>query len=299
MMHIDRVKTREREEPRMTRKHRLLVACLAVLLLVLAVGCGGDDEESAPQGGGETTAEEGSDLSLNQSGTLIVGMNLQYKPQMFLEGGEPAGYDVDLLNALAEELGVELQIENLDFNGLIPGLVSKQFDMVSVGLAATEERKKSVDFTRGYVPYAQILGARKDDDTPATTEAWDDSSKTITSLQGSTAEMRVQESFPSAQSKSFPDQNAAFLEVSTGRADGIVVENYLLAQFNNSNNDALKEVEFEEPLHVEYGSWAVQKGNTALVERLDEFICEMQDSGELAELYEKWHETPMPPMPDC
>jgi ABC-type amino acid transport substrate-binding protein len=283
----------------MRKRHGLLVACLAALLLVVAAGCGGDDEEATPQGGGQTAAEEGNPLNLDQPGTLIVGMNLQYQPQMYLEDGEPAGYDVDLLNALAEELDVELQIENLDFNGLIPGLVSKQFDMVSVGLAATEERKKSVDFSRGYVPYAQILGARKDDDTPATMEAWNDSSKTITSLQGATAEMRVQESFPNAQSKSFPDQNAAFLEVSTGRADGIVVENYLLAQFNKSNNDVLKEVAFPEPLHVEYGSWAVQKGNTALVERLDEFICEMQTSGELAELYEKWHETKMPPMPDC
>lgn len=282
----------------------VLVAALVLVLLAFAAACGGDDDEDGEaEGGGAATTEtqEGGDNPYNLStpGTLVVGMNLQYKPQMYLENGEPAGYDVDLLNALAEELDVELQIENLDFNGLIPGLVSKQFDMVSVGLAATEERKQSVDFTRGYVPYAQILAARADDDTPATMEAWNDASKTITSLQGATAEMRVEESFPNATSKSFPDQNAAFLEVSTGRADGIVVENYLLAQFNKTNDDALKEVEFDEPLHVEYGSWAVQKGNSALVERLDEFLCEMQESGELAELYEKAHETEMPPMPEC
>lgn len=282
----------------------VLVAALVLVLLAFAAACGGDDDEDGEaEGGGAATTEtqEGGDnpYNLGTPGTLVVGMNLQYKPQMYLENGEPAGYDVDLLNALAEEFDVELQIENLDFNGLIPGLVSKQFDMVSVGLAATEERKQSVDFSRGYVPYAQILAARADDDTPATMEAWNDASKTITSLQGATAEMRVEESFPNATSKSFPDQNAAFLEVSTGRADGIVVENYLLAQFNKTNDDALKEVEFDEPLHVEYGSWAVQKGNSALVERLDEFLCEMQESGELAELYEKAHETEMPPMPEC
>jgi polar amino acid transport system substrate-binding protein len=289
----------------MRKRHRwsrwTLIAGFVAALLFVAVGCGGDDdeEEAAPQGAGETEAAEENPYNLKTPGTLVVGMNLQYKPQMYLEDGEPTGYDVDLLNALAEDLGVELEIENLDFNGLIPGLVSKQFDMVSVGLSATEERKKSVDFSRGYVPYAQILAARKDDTTPATIEAWNDSSKTITSLQGATAEQRVQETFPNAQSESFPDQNAAFLQVSTGRADGIVVENYLLAQFNKSNNDVLKEVAFPEPLHVEYGSWAVQKGNTELVERLDEFICEMQTSGELASLYEKWHETALPPMPDC
>ena len=65
---------------------------------------------------------------------------------------EPAGYDVDLLNQLADDLGVTLDIQNLDFNGLIPGLQSKKFDMVSVGLNATDERKKVIDFSRGYVP---------------------------------------------------------------------------------------------------------------------------------------------------
>ena len=72
----------------------------------------------------------------------------------------------------------------------------------------------------------------------------------------------MQKTFPNATSSSFPDQNAAFLEVATGRANGIVVENYLLAQFNKSNGNKLKEVPFPKPLHVEYGSYGVQKGNT-------------------------------------
>src|SRR5205823_13127992 len=113
----------------------------------------------------------------------------QYKPQMYLDAkGNPAGYDVVLLKALAKQLHLKLQIKNLDFNGLIPGLVAKKFDMVSVGLSATPERKKAVSFSRAYVPYAQILAAAKTDTTPATIAAWNDSSKTITSPQGSTAE---------------------------------------------------------------------------------------------------------------
>ena len=72
--------------------------------------------------------------------TLVVGMDLQFKPQMYLQNGKPAGYDVVLLNMLAKQLGVKLKIENLDFNGLIPGLQSKKFDMVSVGLSPTPER---------------------------------------------------------------------------------------------------------------------------------------------------------------
>lgn len=237
---------------------------------------------------------------LNKPGTLTVGMTLQFKPQMYLNAaGKPAGYDVILLKALAKQMGVKLDIKNLDFNGLIPGLVAKKFDMVSVGLSATPERRKSISFSRPYVPYAQILAAAKSDTTAATIAAWNSAGKTITSLQGSTAEALVKKTFPQATSSSFPDQNAAFLEVSTGRANGIVVENYLLAQFNKSNNNALKEVPFPKPLHVEYGSYAVQKGNLSLAAYLSKYICSIQKSGAMGKAYKATIGAPLPQMPPC
>jgi ABC-type amino acid transport substrate-binding protein len=235
---------------------------------------------------------------LKTPGVLVVGMNLQYKPEMYLDSkGKPAGYDVVLLKALAKSLKVQLKIQNLDFNGLIPGLVAKKFDMVSVGLAPTPARAKVVSFTRAYVPYAQILAERTNESVPATIAAWNDSGKTISSLQGSTAEMLVQKLFPNAKDDSFSDQNAAFLEVSTGRADGIVVENYLLAQFNKSNGNVLQEVPFPKPLQVQYGAWAVQKGNSALIKPLNAFLCKVQKNGQLAAMYKATEGTSLPPMP--
>ena len=241
----------------------------------------------------------GNPYNLKDPTKLTVGMTLQFKPQMYLNKGKPAGYDVVLLKALAKKWGVSLDIKNLDFNGLIAGLVSKKFDMVSVGLSATPERKKSISFSRAYVPYAQILAAAKGDTTGASIAAWNSSDKTITSLQGSTAEQLVQKTFPKATSHSFPDQNAAFLEVATGRAQGIVVENYLLAQFNKSNGNKLKEVPFAKPLHVEYGSYAVQKGNSKLAAGLSAFICAEQKSGQLAKIYKTTIGAPLPLMPAC
>ena len=275
-------------EGRSIRRAALVVTLALAALAIAAVGASA--KSAAP----------GNPYNLKKPGTLVVGMNLQYKPQMYLDAkGKPAGYDVVLLKALAADLKVKLDIKNLDFNGLIPGLVSKKFDMVSVGLSATPERKKSVTFSRAYVPYAQILAAKKGDSTAATIAAWNNADKTITSLQGSTAEQLVKKTFPKAKSQSFPDQNAAFLQVSTGRADGIVVENYLLAQFNKSNGNKLKEVAFKKPLHVEYGSYAVQKGNGALARYLSKFICQQQKSGKLAKVYRSTIGAPLPKMPAC
>ena len=266
-----------------------VVAALAALAVTAMVATGASAKQSA-----------GNPYHLNKAGTLTVGMTLQFKPQMYLDSkGKPAGYDVILVKALAKQMGVKLDIKNLDFNGLIPGLVSKKFDMVSVGLSNSPERRKAVGFSRAYVPYAQVLAAAKTDTTPATIAAWNNSGKAITSLQGSTAEQLVQKTFPNAESKSFPDQNAAFLEVATGRADGIVVENYLLAQFNKSNGNKLKQVAFKKPLHVEYGSYAVQKGNTSLANYLSAFICKQQKNGQLGKIYQSTIGAPLPQMPAC
>jgi ABC-type amino acid transport substrate-binding protein len=278
------------------------VAALVLSLGVVALGaCGSDDK---PSGGGASTegsATSASGLKPINAGKLTVGMNLQFKPEMYLENGQPAGYDVELLKLLAPDTGAKLNIQNLDFNGLIPGLQTRKFDMVSVGLSATEERKKVVDFTRGYVPYAQVLGVpAKKAASVTSVDALNKSGTTITALQGSTAETLAKETLPKAEVRGFPDQNAAFLEVATGRADGVVVEDYLLAQFQDSNPDELAKAELGKPLHVEYGSWAVPKGNEKFVAFLDKWLCEKQNDGTLEATYKKVFEVDeMPPMPEC
>ncbi len=264
------------------------VAVATAVAALALTGCGGDSDDDVASAGGDTdSSASAEDYGLMDPETLTVGMNLQFEPQMYLDGGEPAGYDVELLELMAEDMGVELDIQNLDFNGLIPGLQSKKFDLVSVGLSDTPERRQAVDFTRGYVPYVQILGVPEGTTTEPTVEAYDAPDKTITALQGSTGEKLAAETFPKAKKASFPDQNAALLEVATSRADGIVVENYLLAQFSKSNPGRLVEAELPEPLALEYGSYAVQKGNQALVDHLDSWLCEKQEDGTLASTYEQ------------
>jgi ABC-type amino acid transport substrate-binding protein len=293
-----------------TRNRSVLRAALAALTavavaLVLAA-CGSDDDNGSTAASTSSTSaasDSGPATGLKpiNSGKLTVGMNLQFKPEMYLDNGEPAGYDVDLLKKLVPDLGVALNIQNLDFNGLIPGLQAKKFDMVSVGLSATPERKKVVDFTRAYVPYALVLGVpTKDASSITSVDPVNASGKTVTALQGSTGEQLAKKLFPKAKVKGFPDQNAAFLEVATGRADAIVVEDYLLAQFQASNAGKLEKAAIAKPLDVQYGSWAVPKGNDDFVKYLDTWLCKAQTDGTLEELYKKdFSVDAFPPMPDC
>jgi ABC-type amino acid transport substrate-binding protein len=276
-----------------TKRRRLLVAAAAALALTTALAGGASASSKAKAAT--------PDVGLIKDGTLTVGMTLQFAPQMYIDKKtkKPAGYDVELVTALAKAMGVKLEIKNLGFDGLIPGLVAKKFDLVSVGLSATPERKKAIDFTRAYVPYALILAVPVGDTTPATYPAWNDSSKTITSLKGSTDETLVKTVFPKAKSSPFPDDTAALLQVATGRADATVIENYLLAAFSKTNPGKLKEAAFKKPLNVQYGSWAVQKGNSAFVKYLNTYLCKVQGNGQLASIYKKTEGATIPPMPKC
>jgi ABC-type amino acid transport substrate-binding protein len=245
-----------------------------------------------------STSTVSNPLHLVTPGELIVGMTLQFKPEMYLDAkNQAAGYDVELVKLLARQLRLKLVIKNMDFNGLIPGLVSKQFDMVSVGLTNTPVRGKSILFAREYMPYATVLAAKVGDKTPSTFEAWNAAGKKITALQGSTAAGLVKTTFPNATLGEFSDQTAAFLEVASGRADGIVVEANLAGEFEASNPGKLANVALPKLIAVGYGSWAVQLGNTSLKNRLNVWLCSQQGNGTLAKLHLKTMGYKLPALP--
>lgn len=246
------------------------------------------------------TANAATDLNLVKPGSLVVGMTLQFKPQMYLDQkGNPAGYDYKLLQQLAKDLKLKLEVKNMDFAGLIPGLVSKQFDLVSVGLTKNPDREKSILYVREYMPYTTILVKRIGDKTGATKDDWNVASKKITALQGAAASRIVKADFPKAALVEFPQQNSAFLEVVSRRADGIVVEENLFNQFNRTNPYQLEKVKLPASLSEAYGQWTVQLGNAALKTELEKWLCSKQKSKFLEKTFLKEMGYKQPALPPC
>jgi ABC-type amino acid transport substrate-binding protein len=249
-------------------------ACGCTALVLALTATASSAASSAPPG-------------LMSQGTLTVGMSLQFKPEMYIKNGKPAGYDVDLLHKLAAYAHVKLNIQNLAFTGLIPGLQTKKFDLVSVGLSPTPARKQVISFTKAYVPYVQVVGIpAKDANTVTSIAALNKPGNVITALLGSTAQDKAKQVFPKAKVQALADQNSDFSLVATGRANAIVVEDYLLAQYSKANPGKLVQSKIK-PLDVQYGSYAVQKGNTALISYLNKFLCTESKNGTLAALYKK------------
>jgi polar amino acid transport system substrate-binding protein len=158
---------------------------------------------------------------IQERGTIKIGSTLKYPPQMYRDSnGEPAGYDVELMKMLANDMKVKLEVVDMDFPGLIPALLAGKVDMLSVGLVNTPERALAIEFTDGYVPYRQVMVVPKN----STAKSVNDLNKSgikITALMGSTAENLAKTKLPKAQVVGL-DQQEAMMEVTSGRADGVV-----------------------------------------------------------------------------
>ena len=212
-------------------------AGLLLVLGLIASACGSDDSSNAASGSGDMSAIQGDVSALEQRvaalenapmsesasvvagnrldaikdrGRLVVGMSLLYEPQMFRDdSGNPAGYDVELMQMLADDLGVELDIQDLEFPALMPGLIAEQFDLVSVGLVGRPERLEQLWFTCPYVPYRQVVVVN-DGAGITSLDQLDSSDVTMTALIGSTAANLTSTRFPNAELVEL-DQAPAFL----------------------------------------------------------------------------------------
>lgn len=275
-----------------THKRRAAKVLALAAVLSAAGWAGGTLPAAAEQPADRlAAADSGSGSVLDEiieRGELRVGMTLQFEPQMYLDAdGEPAGYDVELLNILATDLGVTLTIENQEFDALIPGLLAGQWDMISVGLVPRPPRLLQMYFSDSYVPYEQVLVAAADSDREPTISAYNTEGTTITALQGSTAAEQIKTQFPAATLAEFPQQDAAFLEVASGRADAIVVESYLAERFVQANPGQLAVVPLDSPLQIEYGAYALPLGDDLFLHYMNRWLQYYKNNGTLDRIYDE------------
>jgi ABC-type amino acid transport substrate-binding protein len=268
-------------------------------LAMVASACSDDDDDSSASTESSGSGATGATIQLTQAAgstlqsildkkVLTVGMTLQFKPEMYLDASNnPAGYDVELVNMLAKDLAVDIKIENQEFDALVPGLLAGKWDMISVGLVPRPPRLLQMYFTDPYVPYEQVLAVPANDTKPATIDSYNQAGVTLTALQGATAAEQVKTQFPKATLKEFPQQDGAFLEVASGRAQGIVVESYLAEGFIAANPGKLKVVALPAPLQLEYGSWAIPKGDQQFLTYLNSWLRYYKNNGTLDATYVK------------
>ena len=232
------------------------------------------------------TAAGGDSLlkTIQSRGTLNVTTSLLYPPEFYKDpSGKPAGYDIDVLNLVAKDLNVKLNIIDVPDNAAnIANVQSGKADMVSAGLVNTPKRALVMNFTKGYVPYTQILMVTTTGGINSIADL-NKAGKVITALTASTAFFRAQLLFPKAKVTPLA-QDEALLSVATGKADACLVEDYLANPFIKQHPN-VKLMNNGIGVATEFGCWGVLAGDFLWWRWLDNWISYNIDNAQLPGMY--------------
>lgn len=261
----------------------LVVVCALTAALA---GCSGGGRTSTTSTTDEANA---AGYTLVEDGKLVVASDLANPPFDFVNEStaEAQGFEVDLMDALAERLGLTCEyLPAMKFDSIIP--LIKQGGKADVGVSnftITDNRKQEIDFTDPYIDSNQGLVTRVGSDK-TDEDALNDASVTIAVQSGTTGASWVEENLPQAQIVSLDDPVVAVTGVSTGRYDAAVADLPVM-QYLCTNSFTDCQVSLEIPTGEQYGI-VVSKDNPGLTAALNDALTDLEADGTISTLEVKW-----------
>lgn len=251
----------------------------AVLLICLITCC--------LFGCSDNSAQKSTQTSNSDSKTLRVAMELAYPPfETKDDAGNPEGIAVDFMKDFGEAYGYDIQIENTAWDGLIPSLQTGKADVVISSMTITDERKEAVDFSDAYA-MAQLAILANAASNIGSIDDLNQSDKTVAVKTGSTGDVYATKNLTNAQITRLADESACVTEVVQGKADGFLYDQLTIYRNQIANPDTTAAVFIPFQDAEEWGI-AVKKGNTELLDQLNEFIARSKTDGEFDKLTEKY-----------
>lgn len=218
-----------------------------------------------------------------QNNVLRVGTDATFPPMEFVENGKRTGFDIELVEAMAKAMGRQVEWIDIDFKGLIPGLVSKRFDMAVSAIYITDERKKVVDFTDAY--YAGGLVAMVKDSNTTIKKLSDLDGKKVTVQVGTKSVSYLGEKHPKVQRVEVEKNQEMFNLVEIGRADAAVTGKPAAYQYVRTR-PGLRVL--EEQLTTEEYGMALRKDSPELTKAANAALAKLKADGTYAALVKKW-----------
>ena len=266
-------------------KKIIATAVLGIMTMGLA-GCGSSNDKNSAS---KTDLLE----KIQKNGKLVVGMSADYAPYEFHyidENGQDVigGFDVDIANEIANKIGVNLVIQEMDFDALVSALPAGKVDLVISGMNPTEERAKVVDFSEVYYNSKHGILVRAEDADKYQTFADLEGAKVGVQL-GSTQEKIAKTEIPNVNLQQLSNINNLILELKAGKVDAIVMEKPVAEMAVKSN----PELAVGKPIYEEQtggNAVGIAKNNPQLLAKVNEVITELNESGKMDEYIEKANE---------
>lgn len=239
--------------------------------------------EAAPETEGVTAeaSEEATGGAEAAGGTLVMATNAEFPPYEYYEDGDIVGIDVEIAKAIAAKLGMELQIEDMAFDAIIPAVTSGKADFGAAGMTVTEERQRSVEFTDTYANSNQVAIVKEDSDITGSDAL---AGKIIGVQLGTTGDALATE-IKDATVERYNKGLEAVQSLTQGKIDAVVIDQATAEAFVKKT-EGIKIL--EEKMSEEEYAIAIKKGNMELVEKMNEAIKELKEEGKIDEIVAKY-----------
>ncbi len=224
-----------------------------------------------------------------QAKKLIVGHDTNFMPFEFKDPktGEYVGFDIDMWKMIADSMGLEYELQPMDFNGLIPALQSGNIDAAIAGMTIKSEREKVVDFAYPYYDAGLMILVREDEKDIKSLE--DLEGKAVATKLGTTSEDFVKKNAKAKDVKLFPNIDGAYMELATGGADAVLFDSPAVLYYAKTAGEGKAKV--VGPLYMGQSYGIAFPDGSKLREPVTIEILKLMENGEYAKIYKKWFGT--------
>ena len=260
------------------------VSSLLVIVVLFLAACA-PGAPSTPAAATEAAGDT-SQAAAAAKTKVKIGTHAEYHPFEFVdEANQIAGFDVDLLNALAEQAGLQLEWVNTKWDGIFVALASGEFDLVASAVTITDERKQTVDFTDPYFNAGQIIAVRQGNDAIKSVDDLKQGVKVGVQL-GTTGDSYISDKTES-QVERFAELPMALQALGDNDVDAVVGDAPTMANYVKANPD-LKAMLVGKPFTDEFYAIAVNKARPELTDALNRALADFKATGKYDQIYNKW-----------
>lgn len=279
----------------------LLAVCMAAACLTACSSSSSDSSSSAAESSTESTTESSTeatesseesaestetatgDFTTVSDGVLTLGTNVSFPPYEYYDGDTPTGIDIEIATAVAEKLGLTLEVVDMDFGSIITSVQQGKIDCSFAGMTVTDERKENVNFTQSYSTGVQAIIVPEDSDIQTADDLAN--AELIGVQESTTGHIYCTDDFGEDHVVAYTNGATAVQALVSGKVDCVVIDEQPAKNYVEAN-EGLKIL--DTAYVTEDYAACVSKDNEALLAAMDQAITELKEDGTIQSILDKY-----------